>query len=289
MSTSAAQFSHHEFASPRKRYNFAMLDEEDDSCDSPTESLRGDEIPLLSSSSHTSSFVTPLEVLYRLFFSLFPPFRPAKVLAKLPVDPIGPVLVVTFLISFLIYASSKTPPFEYRVFGPVIIILSYLVLSSLFVFCLGKLISLDDFHINFLQTVALIGYSLFGHLLILCISYTLYEYPEPAKSISSESRMAGENPLIHDASFLSSVEYEDGSISPDSEPNWWGDKAFLFCLALIAGPSALRISLILLSPIQSPPGRMVLGTILCLSHLLLLIVLHTSFLHPTFKYGANGS
>lgn len=60
---------------------------------------------------------------------------------------------------------------------------------------------------------------------------------------------------------------------------------FFICLFLFGGSSALRICVILIPKIPKPAARLLICSMLFISHLLYLIFLHFAYMHPTFIYG----
>ncbi|XP_071449357.1 uncharacterized protein [Hetaerina americana] len=313
MFSNNVSFSNQEFVAARKRCKVGIMDDESDASVSSFESSGGSEAPLLPA-FHRLSYATPVEILRRMALSLVPPLHPSRVLTKPTLDPVGPTLVITLLICLLTYASSKTAPFKYHALEAVVIIGLYVIISSSTVFFLGYVFTGGRYPVSFLQILILLGYSLVGHLLSLLISFALYSYKDPStelgqvanardvvlgavmprddaagiSGLSNAGDYAGLSTGVHAAALGEDLDPMMAANSGRPSLNEGGDTAFLISLPLLAGPATLRVALVLLSPIQSPPGRMILGTILCLCHLLLLIVLHASFVHPTFRYGAKG-
>ncbi|XP_046404623.1 uncharacterized protein LOC124169865 [Ischnura elegans] len=311
MSSSSNSFSRQEFIAPRKRYKFGIMDEESDGSGSSLDSVGNSETPLLSAFPHFS-YATPFEILRRMALSLVPPLHPSRVLMKPLLDPVGPTVVITILICLLSYASSKTEPFKYRTLEALTIVGLYMIISSSVVFFFGHMFTGGRYNISFLKISILLGYSLIGHVLSLVIPFALYSYkdPSPEPQLGAVDQVMGRIVTEHASDKLlaplsggessdvphnsqasalrENLNHPSSVISGQTKSNESGDSAFLICLPFLAGPATLRVALVLLSPIQSPPGRMILGTILCLCHLLLLIILHASFVHPTFQYGAKG-
>lgn len=59
-----------------------------------------------------------------------------------------------------------------------------------------------------------------------------------------------------------------------------------FCILFIfAGLSALRIALVLLASIRSPPARLLVCSIVTTIHILFLVFVHFSYMHRSFVYG----
>ncbi|XP_046481722.1 protein YIPF3-like [Neodiprion pinetum] len=60
---------------------------------------------------------------------------------------------------------------------------------------------------------------------------------------------------------------------------------FFLCLLSFGGLSALRICILLITSIPKPAARLLVCSTLFINHLLFLIFLHFTYMHPTFIYG----
>lgn len=119
--------------------------------------------------SDSSKFVhlfAPRNLLFRIAASFVPPFKKYN---RVYVDLLGPLLAFVTLTLFLIYGYSFK---KHKIsMGPSEAMLTFGTLMPLMCFALAKL---GKSTINFYETISLIGYSLYGHLLTLFFSFLLF-------------------------------------------------------------------------------------------------------------------
>lgn len=111
-------------------------------------------------------FVNPTEIMFRIFASFIPPigFRYKKVY----VDFLGPALAFLILNAFVYHFYTLKSNVN---LSPINTICVFSVLMPCLCFILCKL---GRSYITLPQTISLIGYSLYGHILTLSISYLCF-------------------------------------------------------------------------------------------------------------------
>lgn len=67
------------------------------------------------------------------------------------------------------------------------------------------------------------------------------------------------------------------------------DLVFFVCLIVFGGLSTLRMVLLQLQLIPRPVARLLVCTVVSVIHILFLVFLHFTFMHPQFIYGSNAS
>lgn len=141
-----------------------------------------------SSTDYKNLFlVSPNDVLYRIFTSFVPPFNKFR---KIYVDVLGPFICLVLLCFFLNYGYSLKPhkidrsPFESIVcFSVIMPILSYVLLK------------LGQSSISFWETLCVFGYSLYGHLFTLFLSYIFFQETSDAMFFISLILVGGPSTL----------------------------------------------------------------------------------------------
>lgn len=122
-------------------------------------------------SNHTFKhlfYVTPNDVIYRIFASFMLPLT--KKYQKVYVDLMGPMLAVVLLGAFVNYGylnkheSSNNAPTE--------TVLGYCIIMPVLAYVMCKL---SSSYITLNEIACLIGYSLYGHILTLFISYLCFD------------------------------------------------------------------------------------------------------------------
>jgi len=111
--------------------------------------------------------VTPQEIFFRIIASFVPPIT--KNYRRIYVDFIGPILGFVFLTSLLVYGYSFK---RYKVgVSPTEAMVFFVTFMPFFCFILAKL---GKSYINLYESISIIGYSLYGHLFTLLVSFIFF-------------------------------------------------------------------------------------------------------------------
>lgn len=111
--------------------------------------------------------VSPQDIFFRIIASFVPPF--SQKYRKVYVDLIGPMLGFLILTSLLIYGYSFK---KYKAsLSPTEAMVIFATIMPSLCFVLAKL---GKSTINFYETLSLVGYSLYGHLLTLLVSFIFF-------------------------------------------------------------------------------------------------------------------
>lgn len=115
--------------------------------------------------------VAPMEVCERIIASFGPPFT--QRFRKRDADLVGPVAAMFFLIAILHYGySAKDPSATNTTMAPITAVVSYALLNP----CVGFLLcKLARANIVFWDLTALLGYTLYSHILTLSLSLLIYQ------------------------------------------------------------------------------------------------------------------
>lgn len=111
--------------------------------------------------------VPPQEISFRIIASFIPPIT--KKYRKVYVDFMGPLLAFVLLTSFLIYGYSFK---KYKIsISPTESMIFFVCFMPFFCFILAKI---GKSHINLYECISLVGYSLYGDLLTLFVSFIFF-------------------------------------------------------------------------------------------------------------------
>ncbi|XP_060528410.1 protein YIPF3-like [Cylas formicarius] len=125
--------------------------------------------PSLKQFYHVNLFaVPPREILFRIFASFVPPLL--KKYRKVYVDFLGPILALVLLTCLLLYGHSLKQFNEHG--SPIQLVLVFSTLMPILCFVSLKL---GRSTIDIYETVSLVGYSLYGHILTLLVSFLFYQ------------------------------------------------------------------------------------------------------------------
>lgn len=113
-------------------------------------------------------YVTPYDVGFRMFASFMPPLT--KKYQKVYVDFVGPMLAVILLSAFVNYGYLNKHETSNN--APTETVLGYCILMPALAHVMCKL---SSSYITLYEITCLIGYSLYGHILTLFISYLCFE------------------------------------------------------------------------------------------------------------------
>lgn len=111
--------------------------------------------------------VSPFQIAQRIFASFVPPF--GNKYSTIYIDFLGPLLGFVFLSALLVYGYSFRLKASYS--NPVYVLLLYLILMPFYSYVLCKLSRAD---ISLCEISSLVGYSLYGHIFTLGVSYLFY-------------------------------------------------------------------------------------------------------------------
>lgn len=115
--------------------------------------------------------VNPRELPYRILGSFVPPIAGSKY-CKIYVDLLGPSLALLFMAAILHYGHSSKVSYAASQVSPTETLLIYSIVMPILCYAVSRIGKSKN---TFLETVSLIGYSLFGHVLTLSVSLLLYQ------------------------------------------------------------------------------------------------------------------
>ncbi|XP_066252564.1 protein YIPF3-like [Euwallacea similis] len=142
--------------------------------------------------------VSPADLLFRIFASFIPPF--GSKYRKVHVDFLGPLLALFSLNALLIYGYSFK---KIKIsLTPLESMLTYYTCVPLLSFILAKL---GRSSVNFCETLSLLGYSLYGHLFTLLLSFILFHETSNAFFFGSLVVFAGASSLRLILVFLNTI------------------------------------------------------------------------------------
>lgn len=115
--------------------------------------------------------IPPEDLVTRLFFSMVPPFLGTK-FQQVHVDLVGPLINVFMLTCVLYYGYIESgKELQAGVISPLACLVLYIVVMPVIIYLLAKV---GRSRLEFLEAVSLFGYSLFGHVLTLLITFLFY-------------------------------------------------------------------------------------------------------------------